>query len=437
MSSATLWSALDVVLGQGLRFAITVVLAQLLSPEEFGTIALLALFIGIAGVFVESGFGAALIQRQDITEEDQSTVFWFNIAAAILVAAVLVAVSPAIGTFFGNPVLAPLTAVLAASIVVGSFGAVQRVVFTRRLAFRPLAVAGVVSAVVSGLCAIALAARGYGPWALAWQTFIGDLTGTLMLWAMSPWRPQLVFSLASARRLFGFGGYMLVSSLLDIAYTRTYTLLIGKFYGPADLGQFNRAEATAALPTTLLTSTIARVAFPALSTISHDKERVRDAMRLGLKAIMLVNAPAMLGLAAVAKPFILVLYGPQWLPAVPLLQVLCLGGVLMPLHVLNLQVLMALGRSDLFFRLELIKKVVGVSILVAASVFGPMGIAWGVVIAGIIALLINTSQTRQLIGYGAWAQLRDVTPAIMLAALMAAATHGLIGAFPAHPSPPA
>lgn len=419
ISSATLWSALDVALGQGLRFAITVVLARLLTPDEFGTIALLALFVGIAGVFVDSGLGLALIQRQDITNDDESTVFWFNVASATAVAALLALAAPAISAFFDKPILVPLTRVLAANIVVGAFGMVHRSLFTKQLAFKPLMVVGAVSTVVSGVAAIVCAFAGYGVWSLAWQTLVAGLISTLMLWILSPWRPRLVFRMSSARRLFGFGGYMLASALLEIVYSRAYTMLIGKFHGTADLGQFSRAESTAALPTTLFTSTIARVAFPALSTMSHDPVRVREAMRIGLQTAMLINAPAMLGLAAVADPFIVTVYGEAWRPAVPILQILCLGGVLMPLHVLNLQVLMALGRSDLFFRLEVIKKVVGVPILIGASLLGVTGLAWGIVLAGAVALVINTSQTSRLVGYGIWGQLRDVAPAIATAAVMA------------------
>lgn len=418
ISSATLWSLLDVALGQGLRFAITVFLARLLTPDDFGTVALLALFIGVAGVFIESGLGQALIQRQDTTNEDESTVFWFNIVAATVVGLLLAAIAPGLGAFFEKPELVPLTQVLAASMVVGAFGMVHRTLFAKRLAFKPLMIVGSVSTLISGVVAISCATAGYGIWALAAQNVASSLVSTLMLWILSRWRPRLVFSLVSARRLFGFGGYIFASSLLDIVYTRAYTMLIGKFHGAADLGQFNRAESTAALPTTLITSTIARVAFPALSTMSSDPVRVREAMRFGLQATMLVNAPAMLGLTAVAEVFIVTLYGEAWLPAVPLLQILCLGGVLMPLHVFNLQLLMALGRSDLFFRLEVMKKVIGIPILIVASLQGPAGLAWGIVGTGILALMINISQTRKLIDYGLWLQLRDVAPAIGLAGVM-------------------
>lgn len=404
---------------QGLQFFVSVVLARLLSPEEFGTIALLALFIGIAGVFVDSGMSQALIQRQSVSDDDSSTVFWFNIVIAILVAGLLLAASPAIAVFFGKPELVPLTAIMAANIVISALGAVHQTLFTKRLAFKPLVTIGAVASVVSGACAIALAAGGWGVWALAAQTLVAGTSTTVMLWALSPWRPRFVFSFASARRLFAFGGYMLASGLLNILYERAYTLLIGKFYGAADLGHFARAEGTAALPTVLFTNTISRVAFPALSSMSHDIERTRASLRLGLQATMLINAPAMLGLAAVAEPFIATVYGPQWLPAAPLLQILCLGGVLMPMHVLNLQVLMALGRSDLFFRLEIVKKVFGVAVLIAASRFGPFGIAWGLFGLALIALLINTSQTGRLVGYGIWRQLRDVAPAIVVAGAMA------------------
>lgn len=433
VSSATLWSLLDVFLGQGLRFVITIVLARILSPDDFGTVALLAIFIGLAGVFVESGLGLALIQKQEITEEDTSTVFWFNVGVAFVAASALVAVAPCIAVFFGKPVLVPLTTVMAINVVISSFGGVHRTLLVKRLEFRSLLMVGAISTVVSGATAIAFAMAGYGLWALAAQTLLAGVSSTLLLWLLSSWRPHFSFSFTSLRGLFGFGGYMLASSLLDVAYSKSYTLLIGKYHGTADLGQFSRAEGSAALPTSLLTSTIARVAFPALSSMSHDRERVKHAMRFGLQSSMLVNAPAMLGLAAVADPFIAVLYGPQWQPAVHLLQILCLGGVLMPMHVLNLQALMALGRSDLFFRLEVIKKVIGVALLVALAQFGPIGIAWGVVLASLISLLINTSQTSHLVDYGTWQQLRDAIPAIVLATLMAGCVFWLIDMAPTLP----
>ena len=419
ISSAAIWSVLDVSLGQGLTFAISVVLARLLTPDEFGTIALLALFIAVAGLFVEGGLGQALIQRQDLTEEDCSTVFWFNITVAVVVAGLLAAAAPTIAVFFDKPVVAPLTMVMAANIVVGAFGMVHRTLFAKRLAFRPLMIAGAVSTVLSGATVVACASAGYGVWSLAAQSVVAGLVSTLMLWVLSPWRPHLVFSFASVRRLFGFGGYVLAAGLLEVIYSRAHTVLIGKFYGTADLGQFARAEATQVLPTTLVTNSFARVALPALSPLAKDKHRMVGAMRYALQIMMLLKAPIMFGLAVLAEPFIVTLYGPAWLPAVPLLQVLCLAALLMPLHMLNVQALLAIGRSNIVFKLEIAKKAVGLTILVAAASFGPFGIACGIVLTSLLSVAINTSQSQKLLGYGMLSQLADSAPATALAATMA------------------
>lgn len=418
--SATAWSAADILLRQGVQFAISVVLARLLTPVEFGTIALLYLFVGIAGALAEGGLTTALIQRQDTTIEDESTVFWLNMGVGSLMALLFWLSGPAIAALYDVRVLEPLSGVMAITVVVTAAGGVQRALFTKGLDFRPLMFAGAVAVVSSGAVAIWLAFTGYGVWALAAQALVSAAMTTLVLWLASRWRPRLVFSLASARRLFGFGGYMLASTLLEITYSRLYTVLIGKLHGVRELGYYSRADTTAMFPAAILNGIVARVAFPLFSRMADDPIRLRTNLRLALQAVMLVNAPAMFGLAAVAGPLVLVLFGEQWRPAVPFLQVLCLVGLMMPFHVLNLQALMGLGRSDLFFRLEVVKKVLGISILVAVAGFGAIAVAWGMAAASALSYFVNAHYSGRLIGYGAASQLRDTAPTMAAAAAMAA-----------------
>ena len=242
--SATLWSGADILMRQGLQFGISIALARLLSPEEFGTIALLYLFTGIASAFVDSGFSSALIQRQDITHTDESTVFWFNLAIGALVAISLWAAAPLIARFFVLPVLLPLTGLLALNIFLSALGSIHGTLLTKHLNFRVQMKIGAFSSLISGAIAITMAYYGYGVWALAAQTLAATILTTLLLWCLSPWRPALVFSKRSVRELFGFGGYMLASGLLDIIYNRAYTLLIGHFFGVKKLGFYNRADGT-------------------------------------------------------------------------------------------------------------------------------------------------------------------------------------------------
>jgi len=421
--SATLWSGGDALLRQALALAISIVLARLVSPEEFGTIALLSLFTGVASTFVNSGFSSALIQRQDVDLTDEATVFWFNLVMGIIVGVSLWAAAPAIARFFEKPILVPLTAVMALNIFLSALGSIHVTLLSKRLDFRTFMKVGAAATIVSGVVAVVMAWRGFGVWALAIQALVATSTTTALLWYFSRWRPVLVFSPASARRLFGFGGYLLGSKLLEVAYDRLYTLLIGRLYGVRDLGFYNRAEGTKNIAADFLTDILARVAFPVFSAAAGDNARLRRGAQLALRAIMLVNVPIMLGLAAVAEPLVLTLFGTRWLPAVPVLQVLCLGGVFWPLQVINLNALLAQGHSHLFFRLEMLKRVVGVSFLAIGALFGVMGIAWGQVAFGPLAFAINAHYSKRLLGYGVVAQTRDMAPALAIAIPMAIGTY--------------
>jgi O-antigen/teichoic acid export membrane protein len=421
--SATLWSGADIFLRQGLQFAVSIALARLLSPEAFGTIALLYLFVGIASAFVDSGFASALVQRRDVTHADESTVFWFNLIAGAVMAAGLWAAAPAIAGFYALPLLTPLTRLMAVNVWVSSMGSIHGTLLVKNLEFRTQMKIGAIAAVLSGAVAVAMAWKGFGVWALAAQVLSSTIVTTVLLWVCHPWRPAATFSLASARRLFGFGGYLLASGLLDIIYTRGYTVLIGKLYSIRDLGFYNRADGTKQLPVGILTGVVGRVAFPIFSAAADDAARLRQGVRLAVRGMMLVNVPMMLGLAAVARPLVLTLLGPQWLPAVPMLQVLCLAGVFWPLHVINLNVLMAQGHSRLFFRLEVVKKLLGLVLLLAGALFGVMGIAWSQVVFGGVGFTINAYYTSRHLGYGAVEQTRDTLPVIAIALPMAAGVY--------------
>ena len=421
--SATLWSGADILMRQGLQFGISIALARLLSPEEFGTIALLYLFTGIAGAFVDSGFSSALIQRQDITHTDESTVFWFNLAIGFLVALSLWAAAPLIAKFFALPVLLPLTGLLALNIFLSALGSIHGTLLTKHLNFRVQMKIGVFANLISGAIAITMACYGFGVWALAAQTVVATSLTTLLLWCLSPWRPALVFSKNSVSGLFAFGGYMLASGLLDIIYNRAYTLLIGHFFGVRELGFYNRADGTKQLPVGVLTSILSRVALPVFSKAAQDKTQLRRGVQLALRGMMLINVPMMLGIAATAEPLVLTLFGTQWLPAVPFLQVLSLGAVLWPLHVINLNVLMAQGHSHLFFRLEVIKKILGTALLVAGTFYGVMGIAWSQVIFGVLAFIINAYYSHLFLDYGVFSQTRDFLATLTISIVMALAVY--------------
>lgn len=417
--TAVVWSGADILLRQGLQFGISIALARMLSPEEFGTIALLYLFVGLAGAFVDCGFSSALIQRQDITHTDESTVFWFNLAMGAAMALALWLLAPWLASFYKLPILTPLTGLLALNLFISALGSIHGTLLTKRLDFRTPMKIGAIATIISGGLGIAMAWQGYGVWALAMQTLISTILTTGLLWTFAKWRPSLEFSLASARRLFAFGGYLLMSGLLDVAYNRIYTLLIGKLYGVRELGFYNRADGTKQLPVGVLSGILSRVALPIFSTTAGDKERLRRGVRFALRSMMLINVPMMLGLMATAEPVVQTLFGENWLPSVPILQVLCLAGIFWPLHVINLNVLMAQGHSKLFFRLEVAKKIVGTALLLVGAAYGVMGIAWSQVVFGLFAFGINAHYTRVHLNYSVWQQSRDFLPALVLSIVMA------------------
>jgi len=423
--NAVVWSTADGFLRQGLQFVVSVMLARLLGPREFGTIALLAIFTGIGTVLMDGGFSAALIQRQDVDRVDESTVFWFNLSMGLVIALALWALGPMIAAFYGQPILVPLMAVMALNVFLGGLGAIHGTLLAKELNFRTLMKIGTAANLVSGCVAIWMAYQGFGIWALAAQASLMTGTSTLLLWSLHRWRPRRAFSRASVRKLFGFGGYHFASSMMEIIYSRLYTLLIGRFYNVQELGLYNNADNTKQMPCGFFTSILMRVAFPMFSAAADDKAVLRRGVQVAVRGMMLLNAPMMLGMAAVARPLVLTLFGQNWLQMVSVLRVLCLVGVLWPLQVINLQVLMAQGHSRLMFRLELVKKSIGLVLLVIGAFHGIMGIAWSQVVSSVVSFVINAHYSRRLLDYGVGDQARDSMPIIGVAIVMAGIVHVL------------
>lgn len=422
--SATLWSGAEVVLSQGFQFATSVALARLLAPEVFGTIAVLLLFVGLANAIVDSGFAAALIQNQEITHEDESTVFWFNMLVGGTTALLLWAFAPLIAGFFRIAALVPLTGVMALYVFLGSLGTVHRTLLGKKLEFRILMKAGAISTAGSATVAIWMASTGYGVWALAAQLLVASALNSAFLWTFHSWKPAFVFRGASLKKLFGFGFYFLASNLLETVYSRGYTIILGRFYGVRELGFFNRADGIKQMPVALLTAILGRVAFPLFAEASADKGRLRRGLKLAIQMMMLVNVPMMVGLSLVAVPLVRMLFGDAWLPSAPLVRVLALGAVLWPLHILNSNALMAQGRSDLYFRIEVMKKTAGILTLVVGAWFGVTGIAWSYVVFSLAGFGLNAFYTGRLLEYGAIAQTRDIAPIAAATIPMALAVLG-------------
>jgi O-antigen/teichoic acid export membrane protein len=405
---AGMWSALDLALRQGVQFIVSLILARLLMPADFGVIALLTFFSMLSIVFVQGGISLALVQRTQTSLEEESAVFWWNLGGSCLCAVALVALGPWAAGFFGHPVLSPLMFVAAAQVVLSALGSVQTALLTRQLRFAVLTKAGIFASLTSGTAGIGAALFGLGVWALAIQIGTMAMVNTLALWRLSSWRPAFHARFETIRELFGFGSWLSFSSLLEVLYTQGFALLIGKLHGVRDLGLYNRALALQLLPSTVLSSIIGRIALPLFSTRTTDPEAMRRGTRMAISFAMLLNVPAMLGLMFLSEPVVAGLYGEKWLPAAQILSILAASGTLFPLHVINLNVLLAQGDTRTFFKIEIGKKVVGIACVAAGSLFGIVGLAWSQVAASVLALVLNAWPTRRTIGYGLLAQLADL-----------------------------
>ena len=412
------WSFFERIGQQGIQFIISIILARLLLPEQFGLIAMLTIFMAVAQSFVVSGFGSALIQKQDTNHLDECSIFYFNILVGFLVSGVLFLSAPWIAAFYQIPLLIPLTRVLSLNLIINAFGIIHTTLLTKRIDFKAQMKVSVIATVLSGSVGVAMAYRGYGVWSLVAQSIGSNLIRTAMLWYLLPWRPSWIFSLVSLRSMFSFGSKLLFSGLLDTIYNNLYLVVIGKMFSATDLGYYSRAYQTQQLPAENLSSTVGRVTFPVFSSMQDDKARLKRGTRKALTALVMVNFPTMVGLAVVAKPLVLVLLTEKWLPCVPYLQLLCVVGMLYPLHVINLNVLIAQGRSDLFFRLEILKKILVTVAIGLTWRWGITAMIYGQIVTSIVSYYMNSYYTGKLLSYPIAEQLKDCLPILGLASLM-------------------
>jgi teichuronic acid exporter len=412
------WSFIESIGARGIRFIIGIVLARLLFPEQFGLIAMLTIFVAVAQTFLDSGFGAALIQKREATQTDLCSVFYLNVLVGMAVAGLLCVIAPWIAAFYEEPVLAPLTRVLSLTIVINSLGLIQNTILTKEINFKTQTKVSLIASFLPGAIGITMAFYGFGVWSLAVQQISSSLLGTIALWVLNGWRPGLIFSLSALRKMFSFGSRMLASGLLNTFFENVYLLVIGKLFSATDLGFFTRANSLQELPSQTLSGMVARVTFPVFATIQDDPGRLKRGMKKALTTLALVNFPMMIGLAVIARPLVLVLLTEKWAESIPYLQLLSVLGLLYPLHVINLNLLQALGLSKLFLRLEIIKKALIVINIVITWRWGVSAMIYGMIAMSIISFYLNSYYTGVLIGYPIKEQLSDLLPYLFMAMLM-------------------
>ncbi|TNE57480.1 MAG: lipopolysaccharide biosynthesis protein, partial [Bacteroidetes bacterium] len=405
--SAIVWVLLDKLGGSVMNFVVTVLLARLLLPEDFGLVAMVMVFFELSSVFVESGFSAALIREKEITEIDKSTTFIFNFVASLVLYTVLFFGAPAISAFFDQPALTPIVRVMGLSLIIGTFSIVQRSVLTQQINFKTQTKVRFFAVAVSGLCAVLMALNGGGVWSLVVRFGVMYLMETVFLWLLTRWTPSLLFSKASFRRLFGFGSKILAAALLDKFFVHVYKLLIGKFFAAATLGFYTQASTFSNMVINTLFRTVQNVTYPVLAKLQDDVEKLKNGYRKILKLSSFIIIPAMVVLGVLAEPVIVTLVGEKWLPSVPMLQLLCLSGLTYHFSSINLNMLLVLGRSDLSLKLEVIKKInIALAIIIGLQ-FGFYGLIIGEVVTSYVNLIINAYYSKKFLGYALKDQILD------------------------------
>lgn len=422
-TNGLLWSSVERFSNQGIQFLFSIVLARLLTPEDYGIVAMVIIFFAIAQTFVDSGFSNAIVRKKDRTEADLSTCFYFNIFVGLGFYILLFLCSPFIAEFYDQPILSSVVKISGLSVLINSLCIVQQAQFTIRIDFKTQAKVTLTSTVISGILGILLAYLGYGVWALVWQGVTGSFVRMILFWILSKWRPRESFSKDSFHYLFGYGSKLLASGLLDTTYNNIYPIVIGKFYSPAQLGNFSRAQGWASLPSSNITGVLQRVTFPVLTEMQDDNERLATNYRKLLRLSAFVIFPLMMLLAAIASPLVRVVITSKWDACVPYLQIICFAMMWYPIHAINLNLLQVKGRSDLFLRLEIIKKVVGVCVMCVTIPLGVTAMCFGMVFTSINALIINTYYTGKLINIGYFTQMRDLFPIVLISLLMGACAY--------------
>ena len=418
------WSIIERFSVQGFNFLLQIILARLLLPSDFGVIALMTVFLQLSQVLIDSGFASALIQKQDCTEDDYNTVFYCNLVISLILYAVLFVCSPIISIFYEQSSITLLLRVLSLSIVFNALTIVHRTKLVKDVDFISIAKVTFASSFVSGIIAIILAYWGVGVWALVIQMLLNSIFIILLFNKITRWIPKKSFSTRSFKELFNFGSKLLVTNLINTLYRNLYTIIIGKRFSTADLGCFNRADQFAMFPSNNIASIILRVTYPVLSKIQDDKDGLRYAYRMIIKFSSYVIFPLMIGLVSLANPLVIALLTDKWSFVIPMLQILCFDWMLDHISGINLNLLYVKKHSDWALRLEIIKKVIAVTILFISLPFGLLFLCYGRVIYSVIATVMNTYYTKRLIDLSFWDQICDILPYLVASILMGICSYG-------------
>lgn len=414
------WSFVEQILTRGVNFVIGIILARLLSPTDYGLVGMLGIFIAISQLFIDGGLTSALIRTKDASDRDFSTVYIINLTLSFVFYAILFFCAPLVADFYDQPLLKPLMRVIALILIISSVASIHGTLLTIRVDFKTKSYISIAAAILSGVAGIICAYRGMGVWALVAQTLTSAIVMTLMTLALVRWMPKLVFSKESFRRLFSYSSKLLAASFISVVYDNAYPMVIGKRFTAADVGQYTRAGQFPGVANNTITSALNRVAFPVLSQIQDDNERLLNVYEKYIQLSCFMIFPVLLWLCGCARPLVSFLLTDKWLACVPLMQILCFSLLTNGITTINLNLLYVKGRSDLVLRLEIIKKTIAFIILFVSMLFDLKVMCYGQVLYSFIALSLNTVYTKKILGYGLFQQIKVVSPYFLLALVVLA-----------------
>jgi O-antigen/teichoic acid export membrane protein len=415
--SGVVWTFAQQFSTQGISFIVSLVLARILTPSEFGLIGMISVFVAIGSSLMDSGMTQSLIRTSDPTIEDYSTVFYFNMAVSVLAYLTVFFAAPYIAVFFEQPVLKNLVRVYCLSFIITATYAVQQAMLTKNMDFKTQMIIAIPSLVISGILGVILAYSGLGVWSLAYMSLCQTLLISIQHWWHTKWSPSLTFNKGKFIEHFHFGYKLMFSGLLDTLFNNSYQIVIGRFFSAAQVGFYTRADQLKQLPVTNISSALNKVTYPLFASIQNEDARLKKVYKQVMQMVLYIIAPTLVFMGILAEPIFRLLFTEKWLPAVPFFQILCLTGILYPVHSFNLNVLKVKGKSDLFLKLEILKKVIVVISLIITVPMGIMSLLWSQVVISVISFFINTYYSGKLLEYSPLEQLKDVMPSILLACL--------------------
>jgi O-antigen/teichoic acid export membrane protein len=412
------WSISQELSSKFISFFITIILARILSPAEFGLIAMLSIFIAVGNSLLDGGLTSSLIRTTEITQKDCSTVFYFNLIGSIVIYSILFLSAPLISNFYNQPVLTNVVRIYGLAVIINAFFGIQQTLLVKEMKFKTMTMIQIPSVIGGGILGVVLATLGYGVWSLVWMSLLNSFISTVLHWGCSAWRPILLFDSNSFKYHFNYGYKLTLSGLIDRLYQNIYTIIIGKFYMPAQLGFYSRADSISQLPIGIISSAINKVTFPMFVNISHDSEQLLNVYKKVMLQVLFWMAPSLMALCVIAEPLFRLMLTDKWLPAVPYFQILCISGITYPINAYNLNILKVKGHSNLFLRLEIIKKVLCVIGIICVFPFGIYGLLYFQLVFSFLGFYINSIYTIRFINYPFIKQIEDILPILFVSGLI-------------------